>query len=152
MTTNQKVVGSNPAGLTNGKGSPCGSFFRWFEPRGFETTTCKGVGKRRKRQPSGLFAARRKRPEFVSAKRAQAPPQGACATIERTESNPAGLTKREALKSASFLYVSMLSAIWKQLAKRPDYTCSGLLNTQKYGVIQLVSSQNGSQNRGLERL
>ncbi len=45
-TTNQKVVGSNPAGLTNGKGSPCGSFFRWYEPRGAEATTCKGVGRR----------------------------------------------------------------------------------------------------------
>ena len=48
-----------------------------------------GRGKREKRQPGGL-SAKRKRLEFVSAKRAQAPIQGACATIERTVSNPAG--------------------------------------------------------------
>ena len=39
---------------------------------------------------STVWSAEGKRPEFVSAKRAQAPLQGACATIERTESNPAG--------------------------------------------------------------
>ena len=39
---------------------------------------------------STVWSAEGKRPEFVGAKRAQAPLQGACATIERTESNPAG--------------------------------------------------------------
>ena len=42
-----------------------------------------GRGEREKCQPSGL-SAKRKRLEFVSAKRAQTPLQGACATIERT--------------------------------------------------------------------
>ena len=39
---------------------------------------------------STVWSAEGKRPEFVGAKRAQAPLQGVCATIERTESNPAG--------------------------------------------------------------
>jgi hypothetical protein len=64
------------------------------------------VGKRRKRQPGGLFAERRKRLEFVGAKRAQALLQGACVTIERTESNPAGLTFLEAFKNTGTEKVS----------------------------------------------
>ena len=42
-----------------------------------------GRGEREECQPSGL-SAKRKRLEFVSAKRAQTPLQGACVTIERT--------------------------------------------------------------------
>ena len=53
-----------------------------------------------------------KRPEFVSAKRAQTPLQGVCATIERTESNPAGITKNtEVHKGLPYFCVCISSRI-----------------------------------------
>ena len=70
-----------------------------------------------------MWSAEGKRPEFVSAKRAQAPLQGACATIERTDF--------ESRRDHHFAYQIRQFRLKKAIVKLVGFSFSGHFGTQE---------------------